>query len=29
MNTKSMKGSDVHKVDHEGKMLIVIVKPSL
>ena len=27
MNTKSMQGSNVHKVENEGKMFIVVVKP--
>ena len=29
MKTKSTQGSGVHKVDDEGKMFIVVVKPSL
>ena len=27
MNTKSTQVSNVHKVDDEGKMLIIVVKP--
>ena len=29
MNTKSTQGSDVQKVDGEGKMLTIVVKPLL
>ena len=28
-NKNSTEGSDVHKVDNKGKMLIVVLKPSL